>query len=126
MEQQYLIDTNAVIDYLGNLLPQNGAAFMDNIIPAITTITRIEVLGWYNATTQQLERLKPFIDNTKQYPLDETVIYKTLQLRQQYKIKTPDAIIAATALIYSLILISRNTTDFKIINDLQIIDPHSL
>ncbi len=110
---QYLIDSNAVIDYLGNLLPPVGTNFMDNIIPSISTITRIEILGWYNATPQQLLRLHSFIGNTKQYILNEAVIEATIKLRQQHKIKTPDAIIAATALVYKLILISRNMGDFK-------------
>ena len=121
---QYLIDSNAVIDYLGNLLPPVGTNFMDNIIPAISTITRIEILGWYNATPQQLHRLHSFINNTKQYTLTEAIIEATIKLRQQHKIKTPDAITAATALVYKLILISRNTSDFKNINELQLINPY--
>jgi predicted nucleic acid-binding protein len=126
MEQQYLIDTNAVIDYLGNLLPINGAAFMDNITPAMTTITVIEVLGWFNATPSQIAKLKPFVDNAIDYQIDEAVVNKTIQLRQQHKIKSPDAIITATALLYNLTLISRDTTDFKNIDGLNVIDPHSL
>ncbi len=126
MERQYLIDTNAVIDYLGNILPTKGEAFMDNIIPSISIITRIEVLGWYKASPNQLLRLQPFIDSTEQYPLDEAVINATITLRQLYKIKTPDAIIAATALTHNLVLISRNTNDFKQIIGLTCINPHSL
>ncbi len=42
------------------------------------------------------------------------------------KIKLPDAIIAATALVYDLFLISRNTGDFKNINYLKLIDPYNL
>lgn len=126
MEKQYLIDTNAVIDYLGNILPPAGETFMDNIVPSISIITRIEVLGWFKASPNQLARLKSFIDNTKQYLLDEAVIDATITLRQLYKIKTPDAIIAATALTYNLVLISRNTNDFKQIIVLTCIDPHNL
>ena len=33
-------------------------------------------------------------------------------MRQQYKTKTPDAIIAATALVHGLTVITRNTEDF--------------
>jgi predicted nucleic acid-binding protein len=40
--------------------------------------------------------------------------------------RLPDAIIAATALVYDLVLISRNISDFKNIDGLQVIDPHSL
>jgi predicted nucleic acid-binding protein len=40
--------------------------------------------------------------------------------------KLPDAIIAATALVYDLTLISRNAADFKNIQGLKAVDPHSL
>ncbi|MBS1751893.1 MAG: hypothetical protein JST63_18485 [Bacteroidetes bacterium] len=44
-------------------------------------------------------------------------------MRKTYNIKLPDAIIAATALSYELILITRNTIDFKNINNLKLINP---
>jgi len=37
--------------------------------------------------------------------------------------KLPDAIIAATAILYSLTLITRNTADFKDIIGLKIVNP---
>jgi predicted nucleic acid-binding protein len=40
--------------------------------------------------------------------------------------KLPDAIVAATALVYDLILVTRNTSDFKSIEGLEVIDPFSL
>lgn len=50
MEQpQYLIDTNAVIDYLGNKLPVSGMDFMNTVIdavPNVSVVTKIEVLGF--------------------------------------------------------------------------------
>jgi hypothetical protein len=48
-QSQYLIDTNAVIDYLGKKIASSGMDFMHNIIDAIPTIsiiTKIEVLGF--------------------------------------------------------------------------------
>jgi predicted nucleic acid-binding protein len=38
----------------------------------------------------------------------------------------PDAIIAATAIVYNWALISRNTKDFKNIKGLKVIDPFAL
>ncbi|MBK8390809.1 MAG: toxin-antitoxin system, toxin component, PIN domain protein [Saprospiraceae bacterium] len=43
-----------------------------------------------------------------------------------YNVLLPDAIIAATALTYNLVLISRNTSDFSKITDIEIIDPFIL
>ena len=43
MEQQYLIDSNAVIDYLGSKFTDSGMNFMNNIInasPNVSVITK--------------------------------------------------------------------------------------
>ena len=44
------------------------------------------------------------------------------------KIDTGDTawMLAATALVHNLIVISRNVSDFKNITGLEVIDPHSL
>lgn len=56
MEQpNCLIDTNAVIDYLGSKLSDNGMTFMNTIIdavPNVSIITKIEVLGFNTATNK--------------------------------------------------------------------------
>ncbi|MCW3110967.1 MAG: twitching motility protein PilT [Segetibacter sp.] len=101
MGQQYLIDSNAAIDYLGNKLPTNGTAFIDALVPVISVITRIEMLGWFEASQEQINKLLPFIDNAFIYPLSEPVILQTILIRQKHKIKTPDSIIAATALVHN-------------------------
>lgn len=59
-------------------------------------------------------------------PINEAVIEKTITIKQTKKIALGDAIIAATALVYDLIVISRNISDFKNIDGLKVIDPHSL
>ena len=48
---------------------------------------------------------------------------KHLQRQKVYRIKLPDAIIAATALAYDLTLLTRNTADFGGIGGLKIINP---
>lgn len=59
-------------------------------------------------------------------PIDETVISKTISIRQSKKIALGDAIIAATALTNGLILISRNTKDFENIAGLKVVNPYEL
>lgn len=59
-------------------------------------------------------------------PLDDDIIKKTIQLRRTYKkLKLGDAIIAATALVYSFTLITCNTKDFKNIEGLELLDPYT-
>jgi len=129
MEQtQYLIDTNAVIDYLGNKLPAAGIDFMTGIIDAIpnlSVVTKIEVLG-FNAPEEDYQLLTNFMNDATVLDLTSNIVDLTIKIRKEYKTKLPDAIIAATALAYDLILISRNISDFKDIDGLKVIDPHRL
>lgn len=129
MEQpQYLIDTNAVIDYLGNKLPTPGKVFMNGVIdsvPIVSVVSKIEVLS-YNAPDEHYKTLSNFINDATVLDLTNNVVEACIEIRKIHKTKLPDAIIAATALVYDLVLISRNLSDFKNINGLQVVDPHNL
>ncbi|HMS29867.1 MAG TPA: type II toxin-antitoxin system VapC family toxin [Saprospiraceae bacterium] len=129
MEQpQYLIDTNAVIDYLGSKLPASGMDFMNTVIdavPNVSVVNKIEVLC-FNAPEQHYKTLSDFINDATVLDLTNNVVMASIEIRKKYKAKLPDAIIAATALVYDLVVISRNISDFKNIDGLQVIDPHSL
>ena len=53
------------------------------------------------------------------------VVNKAIELKRSRKIKTPDAIVAATALVFELNLLTRNTKDFDWLQ-LALINPHEL
>lgn len=128
MGTQYLIDSNAIIDYLSGKLPSNGMTFMDgvvNAVPKVSVITKIEVLG-FNAPPADYQLLTEFMDDSDILELTGPVADQTIELRKQFKIKLPDAIIAATGLVHGFELISRNTDDFKNISGLKVIDPHNV
>ena len=129
MEQsQYLIDTNAIIDYLGQKLPATSMEFMNQIIdkvPNISVISKIEVLG-FNAPEQHYQLLSDFMYDATVLDLTSSVVDTCIDIRKKNKTKLPDAIIAATAIVYELVLITRNTSDFKNIQGLKLIDPYFL
>ncbi len=91
----------------------------------VSAITKIEVLGWINASKKQLQPLYDFMEIAHILPINDAVIEKTITIRQAKKIALGDAIIAATALVYDLVIISRNVSDFKNIEGLQVIDPYN-
>src|SRR5665213_2796595 len=70
-----------------------------------------------------IQILVDFIDACIVFNLDDDVIDKTIALRKLHRIKLPDAISAATTLVNGLDLISRNSSDFKNITGLKVIDP---
>ena len=58
--------------------------------------------------------------------MDDNIVEKTIDVRRLYKIKLPDAIIAATVLTNNFTLITGNTKDFKNIKGLKVIHPGDL
>ena len=128
MGQQCLIDSNVIIDYLGGKIPVDKREFMNAVIndmPAVSIISKIEVLG-FNAPADELKLLEYFFTDVLVLEMNNQIIEQTILLRRNTKMKTPDAIIAATALVYDLTLITRNTADFKNIQGLNIIDPYTI
>ena len=128
MGQQYLIDSNAVIDFLSGKFHGKGHDFMDGVIndiPVVSIITKIEVLGFQSSSEDQI-LLDTFFEDAIIFELSNAVADQTIKIRKINKIKLPDAIIAATALVHGLSLITRNTHDFAGINDLVIVNPHEI
>jgi predicted nucleic acid-binding protein len=127
MGQGYLLDTNVVIDFAANVLPDNGKQKVSRVIDDefnISVVVKIEVLG-YNDLPAKMKQLETFLDLALVLPLDDDVTAKTISLRRAYKkLKLGDAIIAATALVYDFALVTRNTKDFKQIEGLEVIDPY--
>lgn len=125
---QYLIDTNVISDYLLASLPANGLQFMDNVIdavPNLSVITQMELLCW--KTDVAMERyIKDFITDSVIYNITSTVIAHYVNIRRNNRIKTPDAIIAATAIAYNLTLITNNEKDFAHIRGINITNPFKL
>lgn len=124
---KYLWDTNTAIYYLQQQFPPDAEKFMDDLLkdeqPVISAITEIELLCWKTANEKDLEVLHNFIHDALVIELEQPIKLKTADIRKAHKIKLPDAIIAATALVYDLTLLSRNTADFTNINGIKIINP---
>ena len=123
MGKKFLIDTNVIIEYISGILPKGSAEVAYDAIENdfnISVINRIEILGHPAAN----DELSDFLGLAHQYELTPAVTEKTIELRKTYKIKLPDAIIAATALLNSLTLITRDTNDFRKINGLKVIAPY--
>lgn len=54
------------------------------------------------------------------------IIDTCVELRKENAIKLPDAIIAATALSRKLVIVTRNISDFKGINNLEVLNPREI
>lgn len=130
MGKTYLIDTNVLLEYVSFALPTTEHTFVESVIGNgfnVSVINRIEILGHESAT----QELYDFMDLANTLQLTQEVEKQTIVLRKYRKIKpnrrtVPDAIIAATALVHGLTIISRNTKDFQNIIGLVSVNPHEL
>ena len=125
MGERYLLDSNTVVDYLAERLPKKGHSFVEEITNTafnVSVISRIEVLGHESAN----EVLYDFLNLAETFALSDAVANQAIEIRKVKKIKLPDAIIAATALVYNFIIITRNTSDFKNIEGLEYLNPHEM
>ena len=123
----YLIDSNVIIDYLENRMPQKSRNFITQALEKsfqISIITYVEVLGFDEEDEKKWELLKAFFKMAKVYVINERIAEQTIKIRKQTKIKLPDAFIAGTALTNNLTLITRNIKDFEKIDKLKIINPY--
>jgi predicted nucleic acid-binding protein len=126
--ERYLIDTNIVSDYFSASLPPSGLQLMDSVIdavPKLSVITQIELLCWKTDAVKE-QRVKDFITDSEVLDITPNVIIHCVNIRRDKKIKTPDAIIAATAVSNDYTLISNNDKDFKGIKGLKYINPQSI
>jgi predicted nucleic acid-binding protein len=123
----YLLDTNTVIDFCNSKLPESARISLSAIAPSISFISQIELFSSSNISISEKQTLEDFIRICTVYNhITDALVRKTIGIRQQHKTKLPDALIAATALLYDLTLITRNITDFKSITGLSLMDSYQI
>ena len=123
---QYLIDTNIVSKYLSRLLPPEGERLLDAVIdstPQLFVITQIELLSW---KSEFENRIREFVNDSSVFALNTEVVEMCVKLRRGRKMRTPDAIIAATAIVNDLTLLTDNEVDFIGISKLKLLNPNKL
>ncbi len=125
MEPQYLLDTNVVIDFAALKLPIKAYEKISSIIdsfPQISIVNKIELLSFSNVPDQ----VEAFIKEVDVINLDDAIVAKTIDIRKKYKLKLPDEVIAATAVVMNLSLVTHNISDFNCIKGLKLVDSYSL
>lgn len=108
----YLIDTNIIIYYLEG--EQAAISFLRNNRGelAISSITWMETLS-YQFSPNEEQVVRSFLQEFRMIEINTPVMELSVEIRRKYKIKLPDAIIAASAIDNNLTLVTRNIKDFK-------------
>ncbi len=114
---KYLADTNVLLYILdGN----SGVADFIHEDFYLSEISEIELLGNKGITELQLKYRTKIINNCTIVNLSEYIKRLAIKLKQNYTIKIPDAIIAATAIYLDFPLLTADK-DFKKIKELNLI-----
>lgn len=129
MGTTYLLDTNTVIYFLDGSLPQDALDFLTDSLNEdgsfISVITKMELLGWQAGSSKKLQDVINFVEDSEVMFLIDQVVDKTIEIKRTLKIKLPDVVIAAMAIIHDFTLISRNDDDFRKVSGLKYINPFS-
>ncbi|GHT73000.1 hypothetical protein FACS189456_2850 [Bacteroidia bacterium] len=106
----FLADTNVLIYVLEDHPIVKGII---QCSVAVSVITEIELLGKKGISLQEKEEVCSLLDDCEILNFTNEIKKLTIALKQQHSLKTPDAIIVATAKYFGLTLI---TADKKLKN----------
>ncbi len=99
----FLADTNFIIHLNeGNPLVE---PFLDYDF-AVSFVSEIELLGAFSISKTKKLQLTAILEDCKIFEMDAQIKQNCIKIRQQYKLRIPDAIIAATAIVYKIPLIT--------------------
>jgi predicted nucleic acid-binding protein len=112
-----LADTNSLIYIL------EGKSFMLPFLHGITSvsmISEIELRGYHGLSRDEEASIKSFLNDLNILPLSFLIKEQAIDLRKKYQIKTPDSIIAATAIQHKLTLLTADK-HFRKVKELDLI-----
>ncbi len=110
-------DTNAII-YLLKGEPRFSNINIENSRVFISVISIIEFLSYPNLTESEKWQFDKFCQEVEvigfDYYTDNSLIEKTIEIKQKYRMKLPDAIIAASAQISQSSIITADKELLKV------------
>ena len=117
-----LVDSNILI-----YAAQPGYAqlrrFIADHAPAVSAVSYVEVLGYHQLVDEERQYVEEFFRLAQVLPLSQAVLDQAVALRQPRKMSLGDALVAGTALVHRLTLVTRNIEDFQWIQGLSLLNP---
>jgi len=114
VELNYLLDTNIILYYLGGKLKQG----LPNGKFIVSFVTEIELLSYPGLAINDEQTIRRFLEKLQIVGLSQEIKEKTISLRKTARLKTPDALIAATAMCFDCCLLT-NDTHFQRLEELR-------
>ena len=119
---KYLVDTNILIYYLEG--EDRITSFIKKHLHACG-ISQINYLEVFSLPLEQREKavIENFVKLFEIFDIDSMITMQAIRNRQSKKVKLADNLIAATAQIHDLVLVTRNVKDFQNLPNLNLFNP---
>ena len=123
---RYLIDTNIWIYAAAEQQPAEQALRLaaEAEWTGFSAITRLELFSYPELTFEEETALEAILRAFSEVAVNSAAIDRAIEVRRSRRVRIPDAIIAATALNASAVLVTRNVADFRGIDGLEVWDPY--
>ncbi len=120
----YTLDTNAIIYYLDEdptVVPLLEPILGQDMAIFVSVVTELELLSHPGLTEEDMAEIQQLLTSVVIFPLESRLAQLAGALRRQYHLKTPDSVVAATALLTRTTLVTRNIRDFQGIDGLSLL-----
>jgi hypothetical protein len=126
LSSNYLLDTNIFIYYFNGdpiVQPIFSEIAAGNATGLYCPVSWAELLCYPDLSDVEANQIRAFLRSLTCVALTEAVLDRAAQIRRDYRVRLPDAMIAACAIETDSILVTRNVEDFQRINRLNLFNP---
>lgn len=117
-----LLDSNIII-YAAQAENEFLRGFIAEHSPYVSALSCLEVLGYHQLNYEDKTYFEEFFNASQILSISQAVIEQGVRLKQMKKMSLGDAIIAGTALVHDLSVVTRNIDDFRWITELKLLNP---
>ena len=115
---KYLLDTNVLLYLFAG--DRTVADLIQGKQIFISFITQLELLGFHEITQDEKDKIRDFLSRCTVIDINSEIKNLTIEVRKKYKLKLPDALIAATSQYLNIPMISADK-QFKKIDEINIL-----
>ena len=112
------LETNIVLYLLSG--DDTIADFLNDKIVFLSFVTELELLGYKEISPEELSKVEDLLADSTIIDINSEIKKIVIELRRSYKIKLPDAIIAATSHYINIPFMTADK-DFSKLSDLNIL-----
>ncbi len=117
-----LLDSNIIIYIAQQKLMPDDFILSDDLL-FVSDISWMETLGYTFSDSTEQQETEALLNVLVRLPIADAVVMKVVEIRQSRRMKLPDAIIAATALLNNCTVVTRNVADFSGLDGVAVLNP---